>query len=281
MEPDELRMVVPHLPQRGKSIMEKLKIVYLGATSFSKEILTFLIENGINIEMIFTIPEEFGISYSDTKVKNYNYVNLHEFAAKHNITCNEIESKTGKKITDYYDGLVQMQPDVILVMGWYYMVPKKIRDVAKYGTWGIHASLLPKYAGGAPLVWAIINGEKETGVTLFRLDDGVDDGDIIEQKSFAILKEESIREVYAKATAASKEILLHALNNIESIQFIPQDKSKIEVWPQRKPADGEIDLNWDADRIYNFIRAQAPPYPGAFIKTADGKKIIIEKARID
>ena len=165
-------------------------------------------------------------------------------------------------------------------MGWYYKVPKKIRDLARYGTWGIHASLLPKYAGGAPLVWAIINGEKETGVSLFKLEEGVDDGDIIAQQIIPIAFEDSIKEVYEKATAASKEILLNALQNIETIKFIPLEKSKIELWPQRKPEDGEIDLSWPAEKIYNFIRAQAPPYPGAFLKTADGKKIIIEKSKI-
>jgi methionyl-tRNA formyltransferase len=255
-----------------------MKIVFLGATDFSRELLLHLLDNNLSIARLFTIPEEFSISYSETKVKNYNFSNLHAIASEHGIPCYEVESATGKRITDYYDELQALQPDVILVMGWYYMVPKKIRELARYGTWGIHASLLPKYAGGAPLVWAIINGETETGVSLFKLDDGVDDGDIIAQEKITIAVEDSIREVYAKATAASKKILLNALQHIDTVQFVPQDKSAIEVWPQRKPEDGEIDLSWPAERIYNFIRAQAPPYPGAFIRTADGKKIIIEKA---
>lgn len=257
-----------------------MKIVFLGATQFSRELLLHLLSNDIKPERLFTIPREFNISYSDTKVRNYNYANLPEIAAQYGIACYEVESTTGKRINDYYDDLAALQPDVILVMGWYYMVPKKIRDIARYGTWGIHASLLPKYAGGAPLVWAIINGEKETGVSLFKLDDGVDDGDIIAQQVIPIAFEDSIQEVYAKVTEASKGILVSALQNIETIKFIPQDKSKIEVWPQRKPEDGEIDLSWPAERIYNFIRAQSPPYPGAFIKTADGTKIIIEKAKL-
>ncbi len=231
--------------------------------------------------MLFTIPEEFNISYSKTKVRNYTYSNLHEIAEERKIQFYEIEAGTGKKMTDFYDELAKLKPDVILVMGWFYMVPGKIRAMAKHGAWGIHASLLPKYAGGAPLVWAMINGEKETGVSLFRLDDGVDDGDIIEQRSISIAFEDTIREVYQKATVASKEILMHALTNIEQVKYNPQDKSKIEVWPQRKPEDGEINLDWPVEKIYNFIRAQSSPYPGAFIKTSDGRKIIIEKARID
>ncbi len=257
-----------------------MKIVFLGATQFSRELLLHLLNNQIKPEMLFTIPQEFKISYSETKVKNYNFANLAEIADQYRIPCYEVDSTSGNRITDYYDDLVALNPDLILVMGWYYRVPKKIRDLARYGTWGIHASLLPKYAGGAPLVWAIINGEKETGVSLFKLEEGVDDGDIIAQQIIPIAFEDSIKEVYEKATAASKEILLNALQNIETIKFIPLEKSKIELWPQRKPEDGEIDLSWPAEKIYNFIRAQAPPYPGAFLKTADGKKIIIEKSKM-
>ncbi|EAY29765.1 methionyl-tRNA formyltransferase [Microscilla marina] len=258
-----------------------MKIIFLGATQFSQEIFLHLLENNIKIHTVFTIPQEFKISYSSSKVKNYNYANLQEIAQEHNVNTIEIESTKDNRISDHYDYIKEMEPDLILVMGWYYMVPEKIRNLAKYGTWGIHASMLPDYAGGAPLVWAIINGEEETGVSLFKLDNGVDDGDLIRQKSFIITFEDTIKEVYAKATIASKEILLDALQNIQDIQFIPQDKSKIQVFPQRSPKDGEIDFQKPAYEIYNFIRAQSSPYPGAFFKTIDGKKIIIESARIE
>jgi methionyl-tRNA formyltransferase len=186
----------------------------------------------------------------------------------------------GKSISAYLELLEELKPDIILVMGWYYMVPEKIRNSAKYGAWGIHASMLPKYAGGAPLVWAIINGEDSTGVTLFKLDNGVDDGDIIIQKEIPIKFEETINDVYEKVIIVSKEILLNAINSIDTIIPIAQDKSIIEVFPQRSPDDGEIDFSKPSKIIYNFIRAQSAPYPGAFFRTVDGKKIIIEKARI-
>jgi len=258
-----------------------MKIVFLGATQFSRELFLHLLDNKLKIDRLYTIPQEFKISYSDTKVKNYNFSNLQEIAEAHHIPCFEVDSVRGKRMHDYYEDLTALQPDIILVMGWYYMVPPKIRNTAKYGAWAIHASLLPRYAGGAPLVWAIINGEKETGVTLFRLADGVDDGDIIAQQKIPIEFEDTIKEVYAKATVASKKILLDALENIGTIQFTEQDKLIVDRWPQRKPEDGEIDQRWPAEKIYNFIRAQAPPYPGAFIRTTDGKKIIIEKARFE
>ena len=259
-----------------------MKVVFFGATKFSEEILIHLLNNKIDVCALFTIPQEFGISYRDTKVKNYNYSELEIVATKNKISCYYIDSsEEGKKTNDYIDVIKNINPDVILIMGWYYMVPKKIRDLAKYGAWGIHASMLPDYAGGAPLVWAIINGEKETGITLFKLDDGVDDGDIISQEKIKIEETDSIKEVYEKVTIASKNLLLNALQNISSIVFTPQDKSKIKIYPQRKPDDGELDLTKTAKDLYNFIRAQSLPYPGAFIRTSDGKKLIIEKARIE
>lgn len=171
------------------------------------------------------------IKKRDTK---YSWViGVDEIAGKYNIDFVEIDSVDGKRLIDYKETIKKLNLDLILVMGWYYLIPKSIRKLAKKGAWGFHSSLLPKYAGGAPLTWAIINDEKKTGVTFFRFKDGIDNGDIISQKSFKIEYEDTIKEVLKKT----------------------------------------------ASEIYNFIRAQSSPYPGAFIKTADGKKIIIEKAK--
>lgn len=257
-----------------------MKIIFLGATKFSEAILLHLMENKIPIGRIFSIPREFSISYSDSKVANYNFSDISAIADEHRIPCTLIDSKAGSTIGDYLDEIKNFGPDIILVMGWYYMVPKKVRDLAKYGAWGIHASLLPDYAGGAPLVWAIIEGQKKTGISLFRLEDGVDDGDIIEQDVIEIENSDTIQEVYNKAIESSKKVLLRNLRNIDSVRFHPQDKKSIKVYPQRKPDDGEIDLQLPAKQMYDFIRAQAPPYPGAFIRTVDNKRIIIEKARL-
>ena len=242
----------------------QISYAFLGATNYSKELLLFLIENNLIPKAIFSIPQEFNISYSEKKVKNINHANLKAIAEKHSIPYYEIDSIEGKKIKDYESIIKELNLDLILVLGWYYMVPKPTRVLTKYGAWGIHASFLPKYAGGAPLNWAIINGEKETGVTLFRMEDGVDDGDIIAQKTFSIEQEDTIKEVYDKATVVSKQILAEVLNNIENVKFIAQDKSKIEVFPQRKPEDGAIDWNKNSSNIYNFVRAQTIPYPCAF-----------------
>ncbi len=259
-----------------------ISYAFFGATNFSKELLLFLIKNNFIPKAIFSIPEEFTITYNKkrVKVKNLNYANLKEVAEEYGVPHYEVDSGVeGKKLKNYEDIVKNLNLDLILVLGWYYMVPKSIRNLARYGAWGIHASLLPKYAGGAPLVWAIINGEKEAGVTLFRLDDGIDDGDIIAQKSFNIDDENTIKEVYAKATETSKQILAEVLDNIENVRFTPQDRSKIEVYPQRTPEDGLINWNQEAKRIYDFIRAQTLPYPCAFT-IINGKKIKVISSKI-
>ncbi|WP_419765652.1 MAG: methionyl-tRNA formyltransferase [Arcobacter sp.] len=261
--------------------MSDVSFAFLGATKYSKKLLLNLIKNNFIPKVIFAIPEEFTISYSTEKVKNVNFSNLKKIAQRHNIRYYEIDSVEGERLNDYNALVKDLNLDLILVLGWYYMIPRSTRMLTKYGAWGIHASLLPKYAGGAPLNWAIINGEEKTGVTLFRMEDGVDDGDIIAQESFPIRYTDNIGDVYKRATKVSKKLLVDVLKNIENINFIPQDKSKIEVYPQRKKEDGEIDLKKNSNDLYNFIRAQSSPYPGAYLKTIDGKKLIIEKVRLE
>lgn len=257
-----------------------MRLIVLGATRFSREILEELYAHQFIVELVFTIPEEFSISYSDKKVRNYNFdPELRRFTQANRVPVFEVETTTSR-LSDYRDVIRAAAPDVILVVGWYYMVPQSICELARYGAWGIHASLLPKYAGGAPLVWAMINGEREAGVTLFRLGNGVDDGDIIAQRTFPIEAGDTIREVYEKATVASKGVIVNALQHIERVTFTPQDKSKLEVYPQRKPEDGLIDWSWDATSIGRFIRAQTRPYPGAFT-VISGKKVVLWDADVE
>ena len=257
-----------------------MRIIFFGCTKYSEQLLNGLIEMKQNIVGVFSIPEEFNISYSEEKVKNTNYASLKTIANIESIPFYEIDSIDGKKTSDYKSTIEELNPDVILVLGWYFMVPKVIRDIPTYGSWGIHASLLPNYAGGAPLVWAIIEGQKETGVTLFRMESGVDDGDIIDQEKFSISENDTIKEVYENATKSSLKILSTVLNPENQIKFTPQDKTKIKIYPQRSPKDGLIDWSLGRKQIKNFIRAQTKPYPGAYT-IIDGKKVIIWDANIE
>lgn len=247
--------------------------IFFGATNFSKDLLLFLIKKKLKPVAIFSIPEYFKISYSKREVKNFNYCNLKKIADKFKIPYYEVQSTKEKK-NKYFKIFKDLNPDIMLFLGWYYMVPESIRRLSKYGAWAIHASLLPKYAGGAPLVWALINGEKKTGVSLFRMENGVDDGDIISQKSFSINFKDNINDIYKKATIFSKKILVTSLKNFKNLKYKKQDKKKLKIYPQRSPKDGKINWHHKAIDIYNFIRAQTKPYPCAFSKIKNSNQII-------
>lgn len=257
-----------------------MRIVFFGASQLGYDACKLILDNKLaEVAGIFTIPQEFPISYSDKPVKNVQFADFTGLAEQFNIPIHYV---TGK-MSMFKEQIQELKPDFLLVIGWYYMVPKSIRELAPLGCAGIHASLLPKYRGGAPLVWAVINGEKEAGISFFYFEDGVDDGDIIAQVSFPILPEDSIADLLKKTNSATLEVVKKYIPMLAdgTAPRIIQDASQATYVPQRKPEDGEIDLTKPAEEIYNFIRAQSSPYPGAFIKTADGKKLIIEKVRIE
>ena len=213
--------------------------------------------------------------------RKYHFTDLQKIANEFKIPNYEVNGSPGRKLIDYYRILNEMNLECLLVLGWYYIIPTSIRNISKYEAWGIHTSLLPKYVGGAPLAWAMINGEKETGVTLFRLNDGIDNGDIIAQKSFKIDCSNTIREVYEKATIASKEILKEIFYKLyDGIKFIPQNKAEIKIYPRRFLQYGEINWYDKAENIYNFIRAQTLPYPCAFSYLNDYKIFMITSQKI-
>ena len=247
---------------------------FFGTTKFSEMILIYLLKNKIYSNVIFSTPKNFNISYSKTKVNISNYGSLKKIAKKFNIQYYEIKSFNQKKTKNFQLKIKKYNLDIMLFIGWYYIVPKSLRSLAKYGAWGIHASLLPKYAGGAPLSWAIINGEKKTGVTLFKLESGIDNGDIIEQKSFFINYDDTINDVYKKAEKISKKMLLNKLKQTHEIKFTPQKINKIKIYPQRNPDDGQINWNIDAKGVYDFVRAQTIPYPCAFSNIQNHSKKI-------
>ncbi len=253
--------------------MIKRKIIFFGCTKFSEDILSFLIEEKHEVLAIFSIPETFQISYSEKELKNSNFSDLSIIAEENSIPFYLVNKSKKKTLEFYHTKIESLKPDVIIAGGWYYMISKQIREIPKEGVWGLHASLLPNYAGGAPLVWALINGESQTGVTLFRMESGVDDGDIISQEKIMISEDDNIKSLINKSKEVSNRLLSKALSQ-RKIAYKPQDKSKIKIYPQRSPEDGEVNLDWENDRIINFVKAQTKPYPGAWIIHGN-KKIIL------
>lgn len=171
-------------------------------------------------------------------------------------------------------------PDLCLVMGWYWLIPKGLLTSVRRGFVGVHYSLLPRYRGSSPLVWALINGEREVGFSIFSFGEGVDDGPIWHQEEVPVAEDDSIGDVLARLDDRSHDALLKLVPAILDGSRRPdaQNASRATWCAQRLPEDGLIDWHQPAASVHNFIRAQARPYPGAFT-TLNGKPIKIWKAR--
>lgn len=250
-----------------------MNVVFIGSSFFGLKCLKACHDiPEVNIIGVITAPRKFSISYQTTRVTNVLHRDIKTFAKSKNIPTYEI--KKNMNDLEIFQHVKSWKPDIFLVSGWYHMIPKRFLDFAP--AYGLHASLLPDYSGGAPLTWAIINGEKKTGITFFQMDNGVDSGPILGQKSQKILVEDTIGSLYEKIANQGIELVKEVLPQIARGNHTPkpQDETKRRLFPQRNPLDGIIDWTMSANKIYDFIRAQTRPYPGAF-SYFFSKKVII------
>jgi methionyl-tRNA formyltransferase len=174
----------------------------------------------------------------------------------------------------------QYSPYLVLVVGWHWLIKPSVLKAVPGGFVGIHASLLPQYRGNAPLVWALLRGEEQTGVSLFHFDEGMDTGDIIDQISFSIAFVESIADVLEKAEKATVDLVTKYAEELRS-GTAPCRKQTDELATfvsQTRPEDGHINWSQSAQELHNFIRAQTRPYPGAFTYLPNGKTLRIWRA---
>lgn len=180
-----------------------------------------------------------------------------------------------KNVSEMVDIVRYYNPSIVLVHGWYQLIP--VADFSNTLFLGFHYSPLPKYRGNAPLVWQIINGEELLGVSLFQLTEGMDEGDLIEQKYFNLSKDENISCALNKANELAQVMLTDFLGALvsEKITLKKQPSKTPSYCGLRLPEDGLIDWNKPAYKVHDFIRAQSKPYPGAFTYLPDGRKLTI------
>ena len=173
----------------------------------------------------------------------------------------------GGKRNDEVEKIIrEISPDLIVVADYRYLLKKEIIEMPNLGAINFHPSLLPKYRGRSPVNWAIINGEKESGLTVHYIDEGMDTGDIILQKEIDILFEDTIKDIHDKlfpvyADLANRVIELFKQGDVPRYK---QDHSKATVFQRRTTEDGLIDWSLTNINIYNFVRAITYPYPGGF-----------------
>tara|TARA_B100000953_G_C17969124_1_gene405565 strand:+ start:140 stop:1060 length:921 start_codon:yes stop_codon:yes gene_type:complete len=249
-----------------------MKIVFISGVKFGFEILEHIINHDFNISLVF--------SYSDSKKKNYSD------SASFDVLCKERGIKNIKvdNINDpeNIEIIKSLNPDIILVMGWSQLLKNEIIKLPKLGVIGSHPTELPKFRGRAPIPWTIIKNLKESALTFFYIEEGVDDGDILDQEKFKIHALDDANSLYQRITEIGKNMIIKDLTQIQqgTSQRIRQDpKSFIENWPKRTPDDGKINWKNSGKIIHALIRATTHPYPGAFT-FYNGKKLKIFNAEL-
>ena len=174
----------------------------------------------------------------------------------------------------------QLAPDIIVVVAYGCIIPPQLLHTAQYGCINLHVSLLPKYRGSAPIQWAVLNGDAETGVSIMQLDEGLDTGDVLMVEPVAIDPEETSGELFDRVSAVGAKTLVDALAKIEAGQLtpVPQDHSKATLAPPLSKDTARFAFTEDAAHIHNWVRGMNP-WPTAWFEQ-DGKRIKVSECRL-
>jgi methionyl-tRNA formyltransferase len=243
----------------------------MGTPDFAVPSLNILIDNGYSISAVVTAPDKprgRGQELSSTAVK--------AAALQHQLPILQPDSL---KDPHFVARIKELNPDLIIVVA-FRILPKEVFMIPLLGSFNLHASLLPKYRGAAPINWAIINGEKETGVTTFFLQEKVDTGTLLLQARIPITDDDDAGTIHDKLSDVGAEIVLHTVRLIEQGKAAPrsQDDSLASPAPKIFKDDCRIRWNQPAEQVHNFIRGLSP-YPAAFTTHA-GRVLKIYKSSI-
>ncbi len=243
----------------------------MGTPQFAVPSLDILFKNGYGIQTVVTAPDKprgRGQELSATPVKIA--------AVGHQLSVLQPSSLADPVFTEQVKNL---KPDIIVVVA-FRILPPSIFKIPRLGTFNLHASLLPKYRGAAPINWAIINGEKETGVTSFLLEEKVDTGNILLQARVPITADDDAGNIHDKLAEVGAEIVLHTVRLLEQGKAVPkpQDNTLASLAPKIFKEDCRIDWDQPAASAYNRIRGLSP-YPAAFTMH-NGKTIKLYRSQV-
>lgn len=257
--------------------MSNLRIVFMGTPDFAVPSLDILIQHKYNVVAVVTAPDK-----PSGRGQQLNQSAVKKYAVEKNLTVLQPEKLRNP---DFIATLQQLQADLFIVVA-FRMLPEVIWKMPTLGTFNLHASLLPQYRGAAPINWAVINGEKETGVTTFFLQHEIDTGNILLQEKIKIEEDDNVGIVHDKLMQLGATLVLKTVEKIEqnSIQAIPQltfenDASKLKHAPKIFKETCLIDWNKSAIETHHLIRGLSP-YPTAFTYL-NGKVLKIFTSKID
>ena len=236
-----------------------MNIVLFGGTDLTLRVAEALVELGIPPVCVFHVGRKFTISYNPEGTSNAKFADMARWAGERSIEAHQYQSVDATIAT-----LQRLQPGIGIAAGWYHKLPIGLRHIFARGVIGLHASLLPKYRGGAPLNWALLQDERESGVSLFELSDGVDDGPLYGQRRFPIHRHDYIGDLVERANDAAVNLLRESIAGVVDGSLTPRPQNGSPTYClQRNPDDGIIDWTRPADEIERLVRAVSCPYPGA------------------
>ena len=252
-----------------------MKLVFCGTPSFAVPTLEALLAAGHEIALVVSQP--------DRPVGRH--LQLTPPPVKQAALTAGLAVTQPEKIRNNAEFRTQLEviaPACIVVVAYGRIIPSWMLALPRFGCINPHASLLPKYRGRAPVNWAILNGERETGATLHEMVARADAGDIVDQMAVPILADDEAREVYAKVTVAAEIVLARSLPGLlaGTAPRRPQPIVPGQYFGRRRPEDGRIDWSWPAARVHNLVRAVAPPFPGAFSDVGRGR-LWIHRTRLE
>ena len=232
--------------------------------------LKALLNAGIQVDLVVT--------HQDDPHENVWFASVAKLCEEKNIAY---ITPSANELKDFIPKLEALSPDYIFSFYYRHMIPAQILACAKIAALNMHGSLLPKYRGRAPVNWAILHGESETGATLHIMEAKPDAGDIVGQVAVSIGADETATDVFTKVSQAAVEVLETVLPSLTAGQVPrkPNELQKGSYFGGRKPADGQIHWNQTAQQVHNLVRAVAPPYPGAFTDHK-GKTMIVAKTSL-
>lgn len=249
-----------------------MRVIFMGTPDFSVGILEAIVEAGHEVVLTVTQPDK-----PKGRGNAVQFPPVKEAALKHDIEVYQPKRVREPECVAY---LQKYEPDIIIVAAFGQILPKEILDMPKYGCVNVHASLLPKYRGAAPIQWAVINGEKISGVTTMRMNEGIDTGDMIEQKEVELAPEETGGSLFDRLAVAGAELCVHTMEEIEAGRavYTKQEESEATHTGMIKKQFGKIDWTKSAVEIERLIRG-LNPWPSAYT-SLNGKTLKIWKASV-
>lgn len=249
-----------------------MRIVFVGAVRFSACCLREVLDCGGNeVTVVALSPERSGM-HSD-------YADLSGLAADNGLPCHVVQKSINDSQTVSF--IRGCRPDVMFVFGWSQLIGPELLSIPLQGCLGSHPALLPLNRGRHPLIWALVEGLRESGLTFFYLGEGADDGDIVWQGAFSIDIEDDAETLYGKMEELGRQGIREFLPQLQdgTAPRRPQDHSMATYWGKRTKSDGEITWDGSCMAIYNLVRALARPYPGAHTYV-DGVEVTVWRAEL-